>query len=405
MTEKPMAETARDLRREASGGRGRRSQGFPEIGDRPPDPFPHRRQDRQDLRHEERRLPGAGPALVRAVAKFVKDEDEATFRVRQGTLLLNGVRSSPRRRDLRYVQVGHRTSSGTQERRRRHLPSGSDPRRALPLHSRLRPARKEGRSPTTSCAELDAADVTHVVLEKISAEDVPRASTAARPGSIFLSIVHLKESFRAEPAQRADQGQHDATPHAVHLQPHRRGRGLRLRADQHQEPRRVHAQPFRQRLPAGHLPRPPARPEPGRARRPGHGRLLPRPGQDGDAARDPEQARPADRRRARDHGEAPVPRRREARPSQGIPAPAAPGHPRRPGAPHQGGSLGLSPLLPKGRRQPVQQDRQGRRRLRRHHDQARLPDQGLHPGRGLEPHARTERHGIQSRSSSRPSST
>ena len=42
-------------------------------------------------------------------------------------------------------------------------------------------------------------------------------------------------------------------------------------------------------------------------------------------ARDPEQARPADRRRAGDHGAAPLPRRRKARPPQGVPAPARSG--------------------------------------------------------------------------------
>ncbi len=232
--------------------------------------------------------------------------------------------------------------------------------------------------------------------EGLRAENALEHQPEHRPG-LFPEHRPPQGLVPAAPAERGHQDPIDAAAHAVHLQPHRRQRVVRLRHDQPQELRRVHPQSLRQCLPPGHGPGPAPRPQPGRDRRPRHGRLLPRPGQARDPPGDPEQAGQARRRRARDHGAAPVQGRREARPPPGIQAPAAPGHPRGHGAPHQGGPVGLSALLPQGRRQSVQQDRQGRRFLRRHHDQARLPDQRLHPGRGPEPHARAVRHGVQSR--------
>ena len=224
-----------------------------------------------------------GRLLFEAVAAVLKDEEEATFRVRHGALLLNGVASQVRRRDLRHLQVRHGgvPDAGSVEAVT-FLPGltldelfrfmSVFAKREKKDDDRLRPARRRSSTQPAS---------SHVDLEKISAEEIapslheehgPDVLPQHRPSQgVVRARTSRNEPIKINTTRRLMQSIYN---HIVDNE------ALRLRPDQHQEPRRIHPQPFGQRLPAGHRPRPPARPDPGRARRPGHGRLLPRPGQD-----------------------------------------------------------------------------------------------------------------------------
>jgi putative nucleotidyltransferase with HDIG domain len=137
-----------------------------------------------------------GRIFFEGLAKFLRDEDEAVFRIRHSSLLLNGLRL--------------RSSIGTypifksvmQEFRVRELDALSfksgltleELFRFMPIFSRR--DKKDGSMFARLQAEIDASDVSHVVLEKASHLKTPSNLNRNTARLYFLSIVHLKDSFR-----------------------------------------------------------------------------------------------------------------------------------------------------------------------------------------------------------------
>ncbi len=139
-----------------------------------------------------------GRLLFETVAAVVKDSGEASLRVRQGTLLLNGVR-------LKFgVGTYGMFKSVIEEFRTRSVESVT----FLPgltqdeLFSFMFVFAKRDKKDETAydqlVADLDAAGVGHIEIEKISAEEIPQGLHESSARLFFLSIVHLKESFSRE---------------------------------------------------------------------------------------------------------------------------------------------------------------------------------------------------------------
>ncbi len=124
-----------------------------------------------------------------------QEEDEASFAVRHGALLLNGKR-------LRFgVGTYGIFKSVLEEFRTRDVESVSF-RAGLTEEELLRFmsvfAKREKKDEAGFArleADLDAAGIEHVALEKISTEEVVQGAHANAARLFFLSIVHLKESF------------------------------------------------------------------------------------------------------------------------------------------------------------------------------------------------------------------
>jgi len=137
-----------------------------------------------------------GRILFDALKKFLEREDDATFRIRHSSLLLNGVRL--------------KSSLGTypifkfvmNEFRLRELEAlAFKPGLTLEELFRFMPVfahreKREGSMFDRLQAELDAADVTHIALEKASEQKTPSNINRNTARVYFLSIVHLKDSFQ-----------------------------------------------------------------------------------------------------------------------------------------------------------------------------------------------------------------
>jgi HD-GYP domain-containing protein (c-di-GMP phosphodiesterase class II) len=137
-----------------------------------------------------------GRILFDSLKKFMKSEDDATFRIRHSSLLLNGLRL--------------KSSLGTypifkfvmNEFRLRELEAlAFKPGLTLEELFRFMPVfahreKREGSMFDRLQAEIDAADVTHVVLEKAADQKTPSNINRNTARIYFLSIVHLKDSFQ-----------------------------------------------------------------------------------------------------------------------------------------------------------------------------------------------------------------
>jgi HD-GYP domain-containing protein (c-di-GMP phosphodiesterase class II) len=137
-----------------------------------------------------------GRILFDALKKFLESEDDATFRIRHSSLLLNGVRL--------------KSSLGTypifkfvmNEFRLRELEAlAFKPGLTLEELFRFMPVfahreKREGSMFDRLQAEIDAADVTHIALEKASEQKTPSNINRNTARVYFLSIIHLKDSFQ-----------------------------------------------------------------------------------------------------------------------------------------------------------------------------------------------------------------
>jgi HD-GYP domain-containing protein (c-di-GMP phosphodiesterase class II) len=136
-----------------------------------------------------------GQLLFGALAAVLKDGREASLRVRQGTLLLNGVR-------LKFgVGTYGMFKSVIEEFRAR----GVEAVTFLPgitleelfgfVSIFAKPEKTSEGAYGRLAADLDAAGIRHVELEEASDEEVPRGLHQRSARLFFLGIVHLKESF------------------------------------------------------------------------------------------------------------------------------------------------------------------------------------------------------------------
>jgi putative nucleotidyltransferase with HDIG domain len=137
-----------------------------------------------------------GRLLYDSVSRFLGEEEEAFFRVRHSSLLLNGVRL--------------KSSLGTypifkfvlEEFQHREIDAlGFKPGltleelyRFMPIFARRE--KKEGSPYAWLQADVDAADITHIVLDKASVLKTPSNLNRNTARIFFLGIAHLKESFR-----------------------------------------------------------------------------------------------------------------------------------------------------------------------------------------------------------------
>jgi HD-GYP domain-containing protein (c-di-GMP phosphodiesterase class II) len=136
-----------------------------------------------------------GKLLYESLAVMLKLKDEASFRVRHGALLLNGVR-------LKFdVGTYGIFKSVLEEFRTRDVEAltflpGLGLEELFRFMSLFAKRGKEVEAVYDQLvADLDAAGVEHVELEKISAVEVAPGLHKNTARMFFLSIVHLKESF------------------------------------------------------------------------------------------------------------------------------------------------------------------------------------------------------------------
>jgi len=137
-----------------------------------------------------------GRLLFQSLERLLADEEEAGFRIRHSSLLLNGIRLKS---SLGTYSI---FKSVMEELRLRELDAvsfkpGLTPDelfRFMPIFARK--DKKEGSMYARLQAELDAADIGHVVLEKASEIKTPSNLNRNTARIFFLSIVHLKELFK-----------------------------------------------------------------------------------------------------------------------------------------------------------------------------------------------------------------
>lgn len=136
-----------------------------------------------------------GRLFFEALTALLKEGEEASFRVRHGTLLLNGIR-------LKFgVGTYGIFKSVLEELRTRDVGSVTF-RPGLDLEELLRfmslfAKREKKAGPVFAQleADLEASGVGHVEIEKISSEEEAQGLHKTSARLFFLSIVHLKESF------------------------------------------------------------------------------------------------------------------------------------------------------------------------------------------------------------------
>ena len=137
-----------------------------------------------------------GRLLFDSLERLLADEEDACLRIRHSSLLLNGVRL--------------KSSLGTypifkfvmEELRLRELDALAfkpgltldELYRFMPIFARR--DKKDGSMYARLQAEVDAADIGHVALEKASELRTPSNLNRNTARIFFLSIVHLKESFK-----------------------------------------------------------------------------------------------------------------------------------------------------------------------------------------------------------------
>jgi putative nucleotidyltransferase with HDIG domain len=124
------------------------------------------------------------------------EEEEAALRIRHSSLLLNGVRMKS---SLGTYPI---FKSVMEEFRLRELDAVvfkkgmtlEELYRFMPVFARR--DKREGSAYARLQADLDAADISHVLLEKASELKTPSNLNRNTARIFFLSIVHLKESFK-----------------------------------------------------------------------------------------------------------------------------------------------------------------------------------------------------------------
>jgi putative nucleotidyltransferase with HDIG domain len=124
------------------------------------------------------------------------EEEEAALRIRHSSLLLNGVRMKS---SLGTYPI---FKSVMEEFRLRELDAVvfkkgmtlEELYRFMPVFARR--DKKEGSAYARLQTDLDAADISHVLLEKASELKTPSNLNRNTARIFFLSIVHLKESFK-----------------------------------------------------------------------------------------------------------------------------------------------------------------------------------------------------------------
>ncbi|MCX6573382.1 MAG: HD domain-containing protein [Candidatus Aminicenantes bacterium] len=137
-----------------------------------------------------------GRILFDALKKFLESEDDATFRIRHSSLLLNGVRLKS---SLATYPIFKFVMN---EFRLRELEAlAFKPGLTLEELFRFMPVfahreKREGSMFDRLQAEIDAADITHIVLEKAFEQKTPSNLNRNTARVYFLSIVHLKDSFQ-----------------------------------------------------------------------------------------------------------------------------------------------------------------------------------------------------------------
>ena len=145
-----------------------------------------------------------GRLLFDSLDRLLAEEDEpASLRIRHSSLLLNGVRLKSSLGNYPIFK------SVMEELRLRELDALSfkpgltleELFRFMPIFARRE--RKEGSTYARLQAELDAADILHVGLEKASEIKTPSSLNRNTARVFFLSIVHLKESFQRNQKDQA----------------------------------------------------------------------------------------------------------------------------------------------------------------------------------------------------------
>lgn len=136
-----------------------------------------------------------GRLLFETLAAVLATEQEASLRVRHGTLVLNGVR-------LKFgVGTYGIFKSVIEEFRARNLEAvtflrGITLEELYGFMSVFAKRDKKEEDPFDRLqADLEAAGIEHFELEKLSAEEAPQGLHQSSARLFFLSIVHLKESF------------------------------------------------------------------------------------------------------------------------------------------------------------------------------------------------------------------
>jgi putative nucleotidyltransferase with HDIG domain len=137
-----------------------------------------------------------GRLLHEALARILQEEEEASFRARHGALLLNGIRLKS---SLGSYPI---FKSVLEEFRERELDAIAfkpgltieELYRFMPVFARRD---KKGGSPYARLqADVDAANVTHILLEKASFFNSPSNLNRNTARIFFLGIAHLKDSYR-----------------------------------------------------------------------------------------------------------------------------------------------------------------------------------------------------------------
>jgi len=137
-----------------------------------------------------------GQLLYDSLEHVLKEEEEACFRVRHSSLLLNGVRLKS---SLATYPI---FKSVLEEFRLRELDALAfkpgltieELYRFMPIFARR--DKKDGSMYARLQADVDAADINHIALEKASFLKTPSNLNRNTARIFFLSIVHLKDSFK-----------------------------------------------------------------------------------------------------------------------------------------------------------------------------------------------------------------
>jgi putative nucleotidyltransferase with HDIG domain len=137
-----------------------------------------------------------GQLLFGSLTRFLQEEEEVSFRVRHSSLLLNGVRMKS---SLGTYPI---FKSVLEEFRLRELDAlAFKPGLTLEELYRFMPifARRDKKDASMYArlqADIDAADISHIFLEKASILKTPSNLNRNTARIFFLSIVHLKESYK-----------------------------------------------------------------------------------------------------------------------------------------------------------------------------------------------------------------
>jgi putative nucleotidyltransferase with HDIG domain len=137
-----------------------------------------------------------GRLLYESLARVLQEEEEVLFRIRHGALLLNSIRLKSSLGNYPIFK------SVIEEFWERELDAvGFKPGLTLEELFRFMPvfARRDKKSGSAFArlqADVDAANVTHVVLEKASNLKSPSNLNRNTARIFFLGITHLKDSFR-----------------------------------------------------------------------------------------------------------------------------------------------------------------------------------------------------------------